>query len=319
MATTRSDSVAETYISNDPKYHTHKDAAYVLPNDNVEHERLEAQAKHLQAIMNNEIIHSPISKDLGKDREARILDIGCGTGIVTDYLGARFPHAQVYGLDISPVPIHIRPSHPPNVHFLQGNIVTNTSPSSWLPQSPSSAPLQSEDKFDLIFSRLLVCGMTSWPDYISSVHSLLARGGHIELHDIDWTWYSSKSPTPEIPISDSSRWLNACKKAALKKGMDWEAPSHFSTYLSSAGFKDITVKKYKWIHGGQWETDPVWKAWGDFVVEEIQGLGWHVIPRTLEGEGYSEEEIRVFREEMLRDFEAEEGKYWEMSVVTGRK
>ncbi|KAF2214075.1 hypothetical protein CERZMDRAFT_38447 [Cercospora zeae-maydis SCOH1-5] len=213
MTTTQTQTETDAYIANTPRYHTNKDAAYVLPNDEVEHTRLEQQAAHLQAIMNDNIIHSPIPTGV---KDAKMLDVGCGTGIVTDFIGNRFPNAQVYGLDISPVPVHIR-SHPTN------------------------------------------------------------------------------------------------------RGMDWTCARSLPQWLAEAGFQDIEVKKYRWPYGGAWQKDPVWKAWGDFVVKEMKGLVWHVIPRTLEGEGYSAEEIAGFRKEALRNVEAEEGKYWNFWVVTGRK
>ncbi|CAK1365355.1 hypothetical protein CB0940_08938 [Cercospora beticola] len=315
MAATQQHGKTDAYITNTPRYHTNKDAAYVLPNDEVEHRRLEEQAAHLQAIMNNNIIHSPIPTNI---QDAKMLDIGCGTGIVTDFIGNRFPNAQVYGLDISDVPVHIR-NHPPNVQFLKGNATTN-SPDQWLTQDAASKPvLDASTHFDLIFSRLLVCGMTNWPQYVSRVHTLLKPGGRIELHDIDWTWYNSLSPTPETPISNNWKWLTAAKSVASKRGMDWTCARSLPQWLSDAGFQDIEVKKYKWPHGGSWQKDPVWQAWGDFVVKEMKGLVWHVIPRTLAGEGYSEQEIKGFQEEAVKDMEAEEGKYWVFWVVTGRK
>ncbi|KAM3416277.1 hypothetical protein BST61_g7883 [Cercospora zeina] len=315
MATTQTLLETDAYIANTPRYHTNKDAAYVLPNDEVEHTRLEEQAAHLSAIMDNNIIHSPIPTNV---QDARMLDVGCGTGIVTDFIGNRFPDAQVYGLDISPVPTHIR-SHPPNVQFLKGNISTD-SPEQWLTQDSASKPVLSQSThFDLVFSRLLVCGMTNWPQYINRVHSLLKPGGRVELHDVDWTFYNSLSPTPGEPISDNWNWLSVASSVAAKRGMDWTCARHLPQWLSEAGFQDIEVKKYKWPYGGFWQKDPVWRAWGDFVVKEIKGLVWHVIPKTLEGEGYSAEEIAGFREEAVRNVGAEEGKYWHFWVVTGRK
>ncbi|KAF7186388.1 Secondary metabolism regulator LAE1 [Pseudocercospora fuligena] len=158
-----------TYLNHEPTYHNNKDAAYVLPNDSQEHVRLEEQARHLSAIMGNQIIHAPLKTDI---KDARMLDVGCGTGIVTDHLGTRFPHAEVYGLDLSAVP-QLR-TRPPNVTFLQGNIVTDN-PSQWLSPGSTSPFRDGQDSslFDLIFSRLLVCGLTNWPSYINKSFQLL--------------------------------------------------------------------------------------------------------------------------------------------------
>ncbi|KAF9729345.1 methyltransferase domain-containing protein [Paraphaeosphaeria minitans] len=76
------------------------DAAYVLPNDNIEHRRLELQHRLLWQLMGNKVFHSPVQKDTKR----RTLEIGCGTGAVTHEMASTFPDAQVFGVDLSPVP-----------------------------------------------------------------------------------------------------------------------------------------------------------------------------------------------------------------------
>ncbi|KAF2450248.1 hypothetical protein P171DRAFT_402538 [Karstenula rhodostoma CBS 690.94] len=88
------------------------DAAYVLPNDNTEHQRLELQHKLLWQLMDNKVFHSPLHKDTMR----KILDIGCGTGAVTHEMASTFPDAQVFGVDLSPVP-HVRQKLP-NISYL---------------------------------------------------------------------------------------------------------------------------------------------------------------------------------------------------------
>ncbi|EME84274.1 uncharacterized protein MYCFIDRAFT_100904, partial [Pseudocercospora fijiensis CIRAD86] len=239
-------------------YHNNKDAAYVLPNDEQEHVRLEEQARHLSAIMGNQIIHAPIKTDI---KDARMLDVGCGTGIVTDNLGSRFPHAEVYGLDLSAVP-QLR-TRLPNVTFLQGNIVTD---------KPNSA------LFDLIFSRLLVCGLTDWPGYINKSFQLLKPGGYLEIHDIDFIWYDGSGKV----ISDSWKWLTACRTIGEAQGMDLAlCASRAKPRMEEAGFTDVVVKEYRWPLGGAWEKDQKWKDFGEYVADYMPPMIWHMIPRLL--------------------------------------
>lgn len=76
----------------------------------------------------------------------RILDVGCGTGIVSCYLGRTFPEAEVYGIDLSPVPvIHTKPA---NVFFSHG-IMPDLAYS-------QDDPRFAHDSFDFVFSRLLL-------------------------------------------------------------------------------------------------------------------------------------------------------------------
>lgn len=64
----------------------------------AEHDRLNAQHHGIVELMHGKIIHAPVRNP------RQVLDIGCGTGIVTSSLGVLFPSAEVIGIDLSPVP-----------------------------------------------------------------------------------------------------------------------------------------------------------------------------------------------------------------------
>jgi trans-aconitate methyltransferase len=113
--------------------------------------------------MNNQLVHSPLSSH----NVQKALDIGCGTGIMTHRIASEFPNAQVYGLDLSPVP-NIREKLP-NIEYIQANIVDVTNPT-----DPDAR--FKPNSFDYIFSRLLVLGMTNWPDYVSRCVALVKPG-----------------------------------------------------------------------------------------------------------------------------------------------
>jgi trans-aconitate methyltransferase len=115
--------------------------------------------------MNNQLIHAPlVSPSVHK-----ALDIGCGTGTITHEIASEFPNAQVYGLDLSPVP-NIREKLQ-NIEYIQANFNDVTSPD------------QPDDRFekgsfDYIFSRLLVLGMADWRGYIERCAALAKPGVH---------------------------------------------------------------------------------------------------------------------------------------------
>ena len=81
----------------------------------------------------------------------RMLDIGCGTGVVTCHLGKIFPDAKVHGVDLSPVPaVHAKPE---NVLFSQGI----------MPELAYAKDTHlTAGSFDFVFSRLLIMGMNKW-------------------------------------------------------------------------------------------------------------------------------------------------------------
>jgi hypothetical protein len=89
--------------------------------------------------------------------------------------------------------------------------------------------------------------------------------------------------------------------------------------MEDAGLEVVEVKEYRWPVGGAWESSPVWREWGDFAADEMVGLVWHMIPKLLDGKGYSDEQVAEMREEAKRSFAPEEGKHWMMRVTVGKK
>ncbi len=125
---------------------------------NVEHQRLELQHKLLWQIMGDKVFHAP----LNKDDIHKTLDVGCGTGAVTHVMASTFPNAQVFGADLSPVP-QVRVKLP-NITYVQGNIME------------IDDTRFEHNSFDLIFSRLLVLGMSNWKAYIARCVALTKPG-----------------------------------------------------------------------------------------------------------------------------------------------
>ncbi|EME45493.1 hypothetical protein DOTSEDRAFT_170923 [Dothistroma septosporum NZE10] len=292
-------------------YHDRRDAAYVLPNDAAEHARLERQARYLSAIMDSQPVHAPLSLT---GSNLQILDVGCGTGIISDYLANRFKNAEVYGLDLSPDP-QLR-DHPENLKFLQGNVLEDE-PSQWIDRGGTTrlALGKSTGIFDLIFSRLLVCGMSDWPRYIETEFALLKPGGYVEIQDVDFRWFDADGNC----ISDSWSWWQRVRVAGESTGLDWDCGKNAAQRLRVAGFVDVVVKTYRWPWGGQWESDPVWKTFGEYVATDIVELNWHMIARLMAKIGTEEREVRALQEEAMRVLQKEERKEWFYYVTIGRK
>lgn len=108
--------------------------------------------------MSNKVLHAPLNKNIIR----KTLDVGCGTGAVTHEMGSLFPNAQIYGADLSPVP-QVRQKLS-NIQFVQGNIM-----------DINDARFE-KNSFDLIFSRLLVLGMSNWMAYVERCVALTKPG-----------------------------------------------------------------------------------------------------------------------------------------------
>lgn len=91
-----------------------------------------------------------------------MLDIGCGTGAVTHEMASTFSTAQVYGADLSRVP-QVRQKLS-NIEYVQANIMD------------LDDTRFAKDSFDLIFSRLLILGMSNWEAYVNRCAELASPG-----------------------------------------------------------------------------------------------------------------------------------------------
>lgn len=232
----------------------------------------------------------------------RIIDIGCGTGVMTTRLGCEFPSAQVYGVDLSPVPA--LQEKPANVDFIQGDVM----------KLVGVLPELQMGSVDYAFNRLLVCGMTDWPGYVSSIFSLLKPGGWLEMHEHDLIFYDKSGKV----ISSSWRWLNATIDSVKRKGLDPFAGSHIADYMRSAGFVDIQVKEYKCPHGPMPDA-PETKLIEAYDMTEVPRMYKRSMPRILEGSGYGTENLDAFYAEIDETMGPEEGKHRKFRVAWGRK
>ena len=273
-----------------------------------EHARLNDQAAGFTDLMKGKIIHAPLKSP------AKILDVGCGTGIVTRHLASIYPSATVYGVDLSPVPPNKAsdaiPSTPPNVEYIVGDI----------------RKLAQEDErlkagnFDCIFQRLLVCGMTHWPSYISQMAALLRPGGGwLEIHDYAERAYDAHDS--DRLISDDWKWLRAMRRGAAQLDLDLDIGLHAEKYMREAGLADVTVQKYM-APFGTWLADekPETRKIG---INNDQDLGHvfseSILPGVTRKLGLAESEVDELKGECRRCLKAEEGKYWLFYVTTGRK
>ena len=88
------------------------------------------------------------------DTPATVVDLGCGTGNVTALLAARWPDADVVGVDDSPEMLARAAADHPGLRFVAGDV------SSWRPDRPaavvySNAALHWLDDHDRLFPDLL--------------------------------------------------------------------------------------------------------------------------------------------------------------------
>ncbi|KAL9617411.1 MAG: hypothetical protein Q9204_008486 [Flavoplaca sp. TL-2023a] len=279
----------------DPTYHT-TNAEYTLPNDAVEYARLRDQAIGLDEMMHNKSVHAPLANP------QQIVDVGCGTGIITRQLGEKYTNARVYGIDLSPVPAG---QTTPNVEFILGDVR----------KLIGSHPRLAVESTDFVFSRLLVLGMTDWQGYVKDMMSIVRPGGWVEMQDLVIELYLHGSH-----CSGDWEWMKAIYTSADKKGLDLQCGKNIKRYMEEAGLEDIVVKEYRmpfgtWLAGERPETRTI----GEHTAREYGMLYYHAIPKMLQGTGYTEERLEEFQTSCLKDLTGRDGLEGIFYVTIGRK
>lgn len=266
----------------------------ISPSD-IEYTRLADQAAGLTEMMKT-ITHALPTNP------ALLIDVGCGTGVATCQLGTLYPTAQVYGIDLSPVPSCYKPA---NVEFIQGDIR----------QLQTHDPRLRPNSIDYVFSRLLVLGMTDWEGYVREMASLLRPGGWVEMQDFSLVWYLNGNP-----VSEEWHWMQALIKATRINGLDLHAGSNIKGYMQRAGLVDVKAREFR-QPVGTWAINerPETKRIGEHSTREYPSMFYHAIPKMLSGMGYEAEEIEGFREECKKCLAAEKGKEICFYATVGRK
>ncbi|KIM25780.1 hypothetical protein M408DRAFT_204068 [Serendipita vermifera MAFF 305830] len=175
-----------------------QESTYMLPTDESEFWRLDKQHAAMLVALGNlyacpDLVESVLAPREGESIE--IADIGCGTGTWAISMARRFPHTQVVGIDIAPVPIN--PDQlPPNVQFELDDI------NSGLPRHGG--------KFNLVHMRCVGGGLPDYAQGITYAAQCLKPGGLLLIVEFDMSFYaedmvsSQKMATPNQPTGS---WL----------------------------------------------------------------------------------------------------------------
>jgi SAM-dependent methyltransferase len=165
--------------------------------------------------------------DAGIAKGARVLDIGCGGGDVTQELGRRVgPAGRVLGVDMDAVEIEIARKEAAalgtkNVEYRAGNVLTD----------------EIGEKFDAIYARFLLSHLAKPEQGLSRMVACLNPGGLIVVEDVDFSGHFCE---PErASFTDYVRWY---EQSARRRGVDSRIGPRLPAMLADAGLKVLGAR-----------------------------------------------------------------------------
>ncbi|KAF2802747.1 S-adenosyl-L-methionine-dependent methyltransferase [Mytilinidion resinicola] len=260
---------------NGRRYHGFDNAAYLLPNDEREQDRLEGQHQMWVMALGGKLHLAPLKQNIGN-----VLDVASGTGNWAMDFADEYPSAKVVGTDLSPIQPNFR-SVPPNCSF-----IVEDSEGEWI----------WEERFDFIHSRTLGSTWRDWPGYFQKCYDFLNPGGYLELHEFTFPFHCDDgTATAENPMMQWSIYFN---EAAAKGGVDMEQCARLDPLLREAGFVEVTKRRLRLPFTG-WSEDPNEKEYGAFYGKAFDwGVCVALLTRRL---GWSRERAEVFLMEARKD------------------
>lgn len=165
--------------------------------------------------------------EAGIAKGARVLDIGCGGGDVTQELARRVgPKGRVLGMDMDAVEIEIARKEAaalriPNVEYRAGNILDD----------------ELGERFDTVYARFLLSHLAKPEQGLARMISSLDPGGLIIVEDVD---FSGHFCAPERKsFTDYVRWY---EQSALRRGVDCHIGPKLPAMLADAGLKVLGAR-----------------------------------------------------------------------------
>lgn len=263
---------------------------YVLPNDELEKDRLDMQFWAIHECFSGRYFFAPISSN-----PQAILDVGTGTGTWAIDVGEMYPSATVTGTDLSP----IQPSWvPPNVSFELHDCTVR--------------PWGFSQKFDFVHTQLIngfAVRDEGWVEFYSECYSNLRPGGWVESQEFDLKFRSDDNSIPEP--SAVQKWLTAWNDGA--GGGFRINGAKLAAAMAKAGLVDLTVKKFK-LPVGVWDKSQLNSGMLSLMAmtEHIEGLSNRIFMENL---GMSQEEMKAYTDPVVKEFRTKSVHgYWDMCV-----
>lgn len=217
-----SESVFNYKYENGRRYHAYREGAYLLPNDDMEQNRLDLGHHIFRLVLGGHLYRAPIPQS-----PQHVLDIGTGTGIWAIDMADEFPSAVITGTDLSP----IQPTWvPPNCRFYVDDVESD-----WT--------FSPDQKFDFIHGRGMAGGIGDWSRLYRQAYEHLVPGGWIEMQE-----YESQAQSDDGTLETTQfirEWQDVINDASKRVGKNFNEAESQKQRLIDAGFVDVKDDIYK--------------------------------------------------------------------------
>ena len=275
----------------------------------IEHERLDAQAAAIVEMIGGAPF---LALDRYLTRATKAADVGCGTGVATIQLAQLLPAANVYGIDLTPVPEHAKSVAPANARWVSGNILDVDLQSHGDHMSSESlAP----GTVDYLFGRMLFLGINDWPKYFQVASASLRSGGILEHQDLDWKFY--RTATDEC-LSDAWPWHARLMDAVKAAGLCPFSGSDAAPSLEAAGLTVLEKQTFEFSFVPSAKA-PRSQAMGRYVQQKLMPNYPELLRKMMAPMGVSDQELEAMTRDALRDLATEEGVHQKYTVTIASK
>ncbi|RMJ24772.1 Methyltransferase [Aspergillus sp. HF37] len=264
-----SSSVLNYQYENGRRYHAYRQGEYWLPNDEKEQDRMDLHHHIFRLCVGGALFRAPIDAT-----EARILDLGTGTGIWAIEMADEYPRANVHGTDLSP----IQPGWvPPNCFF-----EVDDYESEWDFSKP----------FDFIHGRNLAGTVKDYSVFYDRIKNNLNVGGWVEIVDFAAAVFSDDDTIKDAP--NLTEWAKLLNEASVRFGKVFDVASQHKDMMIKAGFTNVREEVQK-VPLNPWPKHRKLKELGRYqqvnMIEAMESYSMALFTRVLEWEA---DEVKVF-------------------------
>jgi ubiquinone/menaquinone biosynthesis C-methylase UbiE len=223
--------------------------------------------------------------------EGRIADIGCGSGEITVRLAARYPHAQLVGVDILESSVaHARRQHAalaPRVRFQQGDAFELHF---------------ANDQFDLVVCRHMTQAIPEPQKVLAELKRICKPGGWVHVLSEDYGMIH----VPAGQVDPDRLWHEGVIPFAHATGSDARIGRRTWALMNELGFESLRVDDVivDTTRAPRQTFAAIMQAWRDgytdvvaqhssLTVEEVRALFEHVIATILDPRQYAAWHIPV--------------------------